>query len=252
MSTNEATQIDPIGLPAWRRAAIRRCVEIYDGHAMDPETIDGIVVVDHRASEADRAAALLELVEEIYPEAAARIRSHRKVGAKVLSTVCMVRLSEIALPGREFVPISNKEYAWRPKARDKANNKSRNSKAPARQQQAPKGNSSSGAKPQASQGSKAKTAQKTTAKASQKAPTGSRKAPQKAQQTSRASQASKTTRTNNRGNHKNKADITDAAIRKVIEQEEAKDREQSGRSTPAAKPTSKRRTTSRRTTKVAK
>lgn len=242
MSTNEATQIDPIDLPAWRKAAIRRCVEIYDGHSLDPENNDGVVVVDYRASEADRAAALLELVEEIYPEAAARIRSHRKVGAKILTTVCLVRLSEIALPGREFVPISNKEYAWRPKALDKANNKSQSNKAPARQQQAPKGNGR--AKPQASQGSKAKTAQKSTAKAPQKAPTGSRKAPSKPQGTSRTSQASKSTRTNSRGNHK--GDITDAAIRKVIEQEEVKDRERSSRSTPAAKPT----TRSRRTSKV--
>jgi hypothetical protein len=228
MSTNEATQSDRIDLPAWRKAAIRRCVEVYDGHAVDPEDDHGVVVVNSRASEADRAAALLKLLEEIYPEAAARIRSHRRVGAKTLSTVCMARLSEIALPGREFVAISNKKYAWRPRVRDKANNKGQNSRAPAGRQ-APKADSSK-AKPQASQGSKAKTAQRTTAKAPQRAPTGSRKARSKPQGTSRPSQAGKSARTSSRGN--SKAAITDAAIRKVIEQEEAKDREQSSRSAP--------------------
>ncbi len=120
-SNNQAPVVEPIQLAAWRRAAIRRTVEVYDGHWQDPENTDGVVVVKSGASDVDRAAALLQLVEEVFPEAAERIRARSKVAAKVVIAVVMVRLSEIALRDREFLAISRTEYAWRPKTKQRAN-----------------------------------------------------------------------------------------------------------------------------------
>ena len=306
MPSNNTQQpaVEPLlpELPAWRKAAIRRCVETYDGNRFDPENTDGIVIVDYRASETERAAALLELLEEIFPEAAHRIRARGKVAAKVVTAVCMVRLNEIALQGRQFVPISNKAYAWRPKTQQRTNGRENSTKAPARQQQStstrsrrqnlrpvnkdnarydrefdgkprpwvPDENDLEEEEQRTTRKSNAtrmrkaqQEATKTRQRVSQPATTSSKgkaasrpqKGPEKPQRASRAPSKAPV-----KAPARNRAAVTDEAIRKIIEKETAKDRKRttttssySGSGRTVGEPTSapKAKTTRTRKTRAA-
>jgi hypothetical protein len=103
------TELPRIGLPTWREEAISRVVAIYD----DPEMADGdpIVRVKRGAGDTERLNALLDLLSELYPEAAGLVRSS-KASPKNRLTAVLGRLNEISLEGRQFVATSSTTYDW--------------------------------------------------------------------------------------------------------------------------------------------
>jgi hypothetical protein len=107
---NAMNELPRIGLPTWREEAISRLVNVYD----DPETADGqpIIKLKRGAGDSVRLNALLDLLSELYPEAAGLVRSS-KASPKNRLTAVLGRLNEISLEGREFVAINATSYDWR-------------------------------------------------------------------------------------------------------------------------------------------
>jgi hypothetical protein len=102
-------QLARISLPSWREDAVSRCIAMYD-----VEDADGALVkVKRGASDQERYAAVLELLEETYSEAAALLHSS-KAAAKTKLAVAIGRLNEVSLDGREFAATSPTTYDWRP------------------------------------------------------------------------------------------------------------------------------------------
>jgi hypothetical protein len=107
---------EPISTPQWRQDAIDRVVSMY----WDPEDTEPLIRVKRNASVAERAEELLDLLSEIWPEAAGPIRARSRIAPTTKLAVCLQRLSEIAPAGLEFreVSITGYDFATRVKARD--------------------------------------------------------------------------------------------------------------------------------------
>ena len=109
---------ETINVPAWRQAALDRCVSMY-WNDEDPEPL---IRVKRAASVAERADELLDLLSEIWPEAAVPIRA-RRVAPTTKLAVCKQRLSEIAPPGLEFREVSATGYDFALRVKAESNGK---------------------------------------------------------------------------------------------------------------------------------
>jgi hypothetical protein len=102
-------QLAKIGLPTWREDAIHSVVSMYDD---DGETGEALVKVKRNATDSERYNELVELLSEIYPEAAALVRSS-KASPKTKVSICIGRLTEVSREGREFAAITATTYDFR-------------------------------------------------------------------------------------------------------------------------------------------
>ena len=102
-------QLPKIGLPTWREDAIYRVVGMYDDMG---ESDEALVKVKRNATDIERFSALIELLDEVYPEAASLVRSS-KASPKTRLEVVIGRLNEVSLEGREFAAINATTYDWR-------------------------------------------------------------------------------------------------------------------------------------------
>jgi hypothetical protein len=107
-------ELPRIGLPSWREDAITRVISMYDAEDVDGEPL---VKVKRTATDAERYSELLELLSEVFPEAAGLVRSSKAAPKSKLSII-MARLNEYSLDGREFAAISSTAYDWRDKQDD--------------------------------------------------------------------------------------------------------------------------------------
>jgi hypothetical protein len=109
------TELPAIGIPTWRQDAISRLVNVYD----DPDMANGdpIIKLKRGAGDVEHLNALLDLLSELYPEAAALVRSSKATPKNRLTAV-LGRLNEISAEGREFVALNATSYDWRDKAED--------------------------------------------------------------------------------------------------------------------------------------
>jgi hypothetical protein len=102
------SELARISLPTWREDAIARVVGMYDAEDADGEPI---VKVKRTATDIERFGALIELLDELYPEASMLVRSS-KASPKTRLTVVLGRLDEISLEGRRFAEIKPGQYDW--------------------------------------------------------------------------------------------------------------------------------------------
>jgi hypothetical protein len=137
------------------------------------------------------------------------------------------------------MPISNKEYAWRPKSQQRVNSRDKDEETGGQVAQARR-------RQQASKADKPKPPVQKPAGGSRKAPSRPTAASRKPTAASRASQATRTTPKGTTA--KSRAAASDEAIRKVIKEEEAKDRQRNSRA-PAAKTSTTSTTSTTRTTR---
>jgi hypothetical protein len=101
------SDLPTIGLATWRADAISRVVSVYD----DPDMADGeaMIKVKRGAGDIERFNALIELCDELYPEAAALIRSS-KASPKNRLALVLGRLAEVCQEGRTFKATSATTY----------------------------------------------------------------------------------------------------------------------------------------------
>jgi|SRR5215211_4676283 hypothetical protein len=106
--------LEPIGLPTWRQDAIARVIGVYDSEDVNNEPL---IRVKRNATDVERYNELLELLSEVFPEAAGLVRSS-KAAPKTKLSIIMARLNEVSLDGREFAAISSTAYDWRDRQDD--------------------------------------------------------------------------------------------------------------------------------------